>query len=220
MNDDAPGPDPSRRRRRRWLRRGAIDLGDFMVQIIAVVIGILLALFINHWNTERQQEAAVDTAIHAIDAELSANRLALHHSATYLYQGIARMLDDPENQGAPARPCYLWKQWSGTGAVNLTDAAYRTTMGTQALSHMAFPQAQRIAQAYGVQDIVKKSFGLIRSNILIAGPQTLDVCISAIRSFVANEHHLDDAYAAVIGPDATPWPVAPRKPALPSHPSK
>ena len=44
------------RKRWRWLRREAIDLGDVVVQIFAVVVGILLALLINDWVTQRSSK--------------------------------------------------------------------------------------------------------------------------------------------------------------------
>lgn len=219
MNDETPDPAPPRRPRR-WLRREAINLGDFVVQIIAVVIGILLALLINRWNTQRLQQSAVNDALHAIHSELIANRAALHKSATYLYQRSERMLDSPRNRNKPPRPCYLWDQWGGTGAVNLTDAAYQTAIATQALAHMPFQQAQQIAQIYGEQRIARKSFWLMRTNILIAGPHTLEMCVSAIHNFVANEHNLNHGYAAMIGPDQAKWPTPPPRPPLHPTPSK
>jgi len=215
VNDEAPKPaDPEPHRRLRWLRREAISLGDFVVQIFAVVLGILLALFINNRGTEHQQQSAVHDAMHSIRAELVANRAALHKSVAYLYRRAARMLEAPGNQNQPPRPCYLWEQWGGTGAVNLTDAAYQTAIATQALSHMPFKQAQQVAQVYGKQRIARKSFWLIRTNILIAGPHSLSLCASAIRSFAANERNLAGAYVPLIGPDKVEWP------ARPSHPTK
>ncbi|HET7662254.1 MAG TPA: hypothetical protein VFK31_01330 [Rhodanobacteraceae bacterium] len=213
MSEEAPKPaDPEPRRRMRWLRREAINLGDFVVQIFAVVLGILLALFIDNRATEHQQQNAVDDAMHSIQAELVANRAALHDSVAYLYRRAARMQKAPENQNQPPRPCYLWSQWGGTGAVNLTDAAYQTAIATQALSHMPFKQAQQIAQVYGKQRITRKSFSLIRTNILIAGPHSLDLCVSAIRNFAANERHIANAYDPLIGPDNTEWPTPPSQP--------
>ncbi|HEX7340644.1 MAG TPA: hypothetical protein VF269_00055 [Rhodanobacteraceae bacterium] len=210
MSEETPTPPP--RKRWHWLKRDGIDLGDAVVQFIAMVAGILLALFINNLVTRRQQQHAVDEAMHAIRAELVANRAALHKSVAYLYQRTRQMLDSPKNQHQSPRPCYLWDQWGGTGAINLTDAAYQTAISTQALAHMPFRQAQQVAMAYGVQKIADKSFYLIRANILVAGPHPLSLCASAVESFAANERHLATAYTPVIGPDQTPWPTKPPNP--------
>lgn len=216
MNKEMPTPAP--RRRLRWLRRGAIDLGDVVVQIIAVVIGILLALLINNWVTERQQQNAVDVAMRAIHAELAANRAALRNNADRLNRMAARLQGAPENRNLAPRPCYQWPQWEGTGAVNLVDAAYQTAIATQALSYMPFEQAQRIAQAYGYQHFYQQAFNLFRSMFL--KPAAASQCVAELKSFSHNERLLDSAYAPLIGPDKTSWPGTQPMPVAPTNSSK
>lgn len=216
MNGEMPAPAP--RRRLRWLRRGAIDLGDVAVQIIAVVIGILLALFINNWVTERQQQNAVDVAVRAIHAELAANRAGLRKNAERLNRMATQLQSATENRNLAPRPCYQWPQWEGTGAVNLVDAAYQTAIATQALSHMPFEQAQRIAQAYGYQHFYQQAFSLFRSMFLT--PATASQCVADLKSFSRNERLLDSAYTPLIGPDKAKWPGTGPAPAAPTNPSK
>lgn len=71
----------------RWFRHDGIDLGDVVVQFLAVLLGVLFALLINQWNDHRQQEAqaqaqmrqqqaTVKEALRAIDVELAGNRAA------------------------------------------------------------------------------------------------------------------------------------------------
>jgi len=207
-----PDATPLRRKRWRWLRREAIDLGDVFVQIFAVVIGILLALFINNRVTERQQQSAVSEAIRAMSTELAANRVALHESAARLTAMAADMQHSPGNQNGPARWCFQWDGWNGTNVANLTDSAYQTAIATQALSNMPFKQAQLIAQIYGHQHIKQKDFELIQTKILVAGPQTLDVCITGVLDIVEDEHVLDAQYDPLIGPDKKTWPTPPPNP--------
>lgn len=212
-------PAPVRRRRLRWLRRGAIDLGDVVVQIIAVVVGILLALFINNWVTERQQQDAVDVAMRAIHAELAANRAALRENAGRLHKMAADLRSAPENRNQAPRPCAAWPQWGGTGVVNLVDAAYQTAIATQALSHMPFEQAQRIAQAYGYQHSYEQAFSLLRSRFLADSAHTADECAFELENFGHNERLLDTAYTPLIGPDKADWPGTQPMPAVPTNPS-
>lgn len=207
MNGDSPEPTPPPRKRLNWLRREGIDLGDAVIQFVAVVAGIVLGLFINQWTTHRRQAAAVHDAMQAIHAELTANRKALHKNAGYLYQMAATIQHTPANQNQPPRPCYLWHNWGGTSIVNLTDAAYQTAIATQALSHMPFKQAQVVAKVYGRQHARKHAISVIRNKILFTGSQTLDLCVMALGSIAHNEHLLDAAYAPLIGPDKTQWPT-------------
>ncbi|MGN6788326.1 MAG: hypothetical protein ACTHJP_02180 [Rhodanobacteraceae bacterium] len=206
---DAASP---RRKRWRWLRREAIDLGDVFVQFFAVVIGILLALFINSRVTERQQQSAVSEAVRAIRTELAANRVALHQSAVRLTAMAADMQRSPGNQNQPARWCFQWDGWDGTNVANLTDSAYQTAIATQALSNMPFKQAQLVAQVYGHQHVKQKDFDLIQTKILVAGPQTLDVCITGVLGIAEDEHVLDAQYDPLIGPDKKAWPTPPPNP--------
>lgn len=216
VSQETPTPGP--RRQFRWLRRGAIDIGDVVVQVIAVVIGILLALLINNWVTERQQQKAVDVAVRAIHAELVANRAGLRKNAERLNRMAAQLRSATENRNLAPRPCYEWPQWEGTGAVNLVDAAYQTAIATQALSHMPFEQAQRIAQAYGYQHFYQQAFNLFRSMFL--KPATASQCVAELESFSRNERLLDTAYTPLIGPDKAKWPTLPPNPMSKPTPSK
>lgn len=216
LKRDTPAPAPPRRRPR-WLRRGAIDLGDVAVQIFAVVIGILLALFIDNRVTEHQQQNTVEEATRAIHAELAANRAALRKNAEWLHR-MATHLESAtaENRNLAPRPCYEWPQWEGTGAVNLVDAAYQTAIATQALSHMPFGQAQRIAQAYGYQHFYQQAFNLFRSMFL--KPASASQCVAELKNFGHNERLLDSAYTPLIGPDKAKWPGIEPMPAVPTNP--
>lgn len=205
MTGDTPREPEPARRRLRWLRREGIDLGDAVVQFVAVLLGVLLALLIDQWNTARQQRAAVRQATQAIHAELVTNRARLHASAAALHAVAEQLQQAPANQGQPPRRCAMWNGWQEAGTV-LTDAAYQTAIATQALANMPFKQAQRIAQAYGFQAANQKAFDVIRDKFFIAGPYSVDDCVHFLAVFVSNEQLASSAYAPLIGPDATQWP--------------
>ena len=75
-----------------------------------MVIGILLALLINNWATDRQQQNAVDVAVRAIHAELAANRAALRKNAERLNRMAAQLRSATENRNLAPRPCHEWPQ--------------------------------------------------------------------------------------------------------------
>ncbi|MGH8184756.1 MAG: hypothetical protein ACREPH_13955 [Rhodanobacteraceae bacterium] len=177
------------------------------MQIISVVVGILLALFINDWVTQRQQQTAVDEAMRAIRKELTSNRAALHQSAMVLTSMVTALRSSPRNQNQPDHWCFQWDGWDGTNAANLVDSAYQTAIATQALAYMPFKQAQRVAQVYGHQHLKQKDFDMIQNKILVAGPQTLNMCITGVLGIVEDEHVLDTQYDPMIGADTTAWPT-------------
>jgi len=156
--------------------------------------------------------------VRAIHAELAANRAALRKNAERLNRMAAQLRSATENRNLAPRPCYEWPQWEGTGAVNLVDAAYQTAIATQALSHMPFEQAQRIARAYGYQHFYQQAFSLFRSMFIT--PAAASQCVAELESFSRNERLLDTAYTPLIGPDKAKWPTPPPNPVSKPTPSK
>ncbi len=220
MKENPPKPVPAAPRRRfRWLRRDGIDLGDSVVQIIAVVIGILLALFINDQVTQHQQQTMVDEAMRAIRMELVSNRNALREDDKALGKTVAGMLTSPKNRGQSPRPCYMWHGFA-FNSTPVTDAAYQTAIATQALAHMPFEQAHKVAKIYGVQQIRQRGIDVVANKILIAGPMTLDMCVGALISVANTDHQVASRYSPLIGADKVKWPTLPPNPMRNTHPPK
>jgi hypothetical protein len=205
--DRGEGPSTPGRPRRRWLRYEAISLGDVILQIFSVVVGILLALFIDGWSTERQERATVDTAMEAIRAELAENRIALRTHAKRMFEMAKRIQGSAKNIGQPPRRCYEWDQWRGIGGLNLVDAAYQTAIATQAFAHMPFAQASQVAQTYGWQRYFQKGFDL-NGTLLMGHPQALEFCVGVIEGIGHDDLQLDAEYARLIGTAGAPLPPA------------
>ncbi len=219
---ETPPPEAPRRRHWNWFKREAIDLGDVAVQVFAVVVGILLALFINDWVMQRQQQANVDEAMHAIGAELAHNRVVLRDYARHMYRMAAAMQDSPRNRNQPPRVCYLWNEWDGIGGLIPLDSAYRTSIATQALANMPFKQAQVVSQIYGHQQYILKGVEL-DTSLMMQQPHPVDFCAGIVDEIGRNVMQLDQEYATLIGPDSAPspepLPAGPASAMPPSTPS-
>lgn len=199
-NETPPG-------RRRWLKREAISLGDVAVQVFSVVIGILLALFINDQVTQRKQQAGVDEAMRAIRAEFAQNRMVVRNYAAHMYRMVDAMQDSPKNRDKPPQACYLWDQWNGLGGLVPLDAAYRTSIATQALANMPFKQAQIVSQIYGYQRYALK--GIELDTAILMQPHPLGFCAGIVEEIGKNAMQLDALYGKLIGPDAARLPAPP-----------
>ena len=182
------------------MRYEAISLGDVALQIFSVVVGILLALFINNWSTARQEQATVQTAMAAIRAELAANRIALRAHSAQMFDMAKRTHESPKNANQPLRRCYEWDEWRGIGGLNLVDAAYQAAIATQALAHMPFEQASQVSQTYGWQRYFQKGFDL-DGTLLMGNPQSLEFCVGIIQVIGQDDLKLDAEYARLIGAD-------------------
>lgn len=213
MNEEPPeSPPPSKRKRFRWLKRDGIDLGDAVVQFVAVVVGIVLGVFITQWVAHSHQQAAVHQAMNAIRTELADNRPLLRENATRWYKTATRLMKEtPKNPKKSRRMCYMWPGWSGPGGANVTDAAYQTAIATQALAHMPFKQAHQVAEIYTFQSGYRKAFGINR-RIFFAKPQTLNTCVAVTEQFAAYDRQLARRYTPLIGPIKTKWPKSPPNP--------
>lgn len=198
---------PPEGKRFRWLKREAISLGDVAVQILAVVIGILLALLINDWVTQRQQQAGVDEAMRAIRAELAQNRMVVRNYAAHMYRMADALQDSPKNRDKPPQACYLWDQWNGLGGMVPLDAAYQTSIATQALANMPFKQAQIVSQIYGYQRYALKGIELDTAILMQSHP--LSFCAGIVEEIGKNAMQLDDLYGKLIGPDTARLPAPP-----------
>lgn len=203
-------PQPARKRRR-WLRRNAIDVGDVAVQVFSVVVGILLALLINEWAMRRQQQATVDDAMRAIRAELAANRVALRNDAAAMYAVAGEMMASAKNRNLPPRSCFLWGEFSLPG-LTITDAAYQAAVSTQAFMHMPFAQTQQIAEIYASQHNSEGARSTITNNMLIAGPQPLEVCVAGILNLGQIDAGISARYTHLIGADNVGWAKSPPNP--------
>lgn len=204
-SEDGSGPSPARSRVS-WFRRETISLADIAVQVLSVVVGILLALVIDGWNTAREQRAAVDEAMHAIRAELAANRIVLRSHARQMFDMAMRMRESPANRNQPPRPCFEWDQWHGIGGLNLTEAAYQTSIATLAMAHMPFQQAQVVSQTYGWQRYNQKGVDL-DATMLLEHSQPLGLCADWVEEIGQDDLRLDAHYARLIGPDTAVLPV-------------
>ncbi|MEP6899503.1 MAG: hypothetical protein ABI870_13325 [Rhodanobacter sp.] len=187
-------------------RRETISLADVAVQIFSVVIGILLALFINNWETTRQQQSTVGEAVQAIRAELAANRIVLRDHAMQMFAMATRMRESSANKNQLPRPCFRWDEWHGIGGLNLVDAAYQTSITTQALANMPFKQAQLVSQIYGWQRYTLKGIDM-DAPLLFEQPQTLELCAGIVEEIGNNNLRLDADFARLIGPDTAAPPA-------------
>ncbi len=54
-----------------------MKIKDFLKEMVPVVVGILIALFINNWNEERNNKAYIDKMLIALNKELEENKSEL-----------------------------------------------------------------------------------------------------------------------------------------------
>ncbi|MGH8116345.1 MAG: hypothetical protein ACREP0_04475 [Rhodanobacteraceae bacterium] len=122
-----------------------------VVQIFAVVVGILLALAINRWHTNRANAARAAEANVALNDEVTANDRGVTHALSQVATFSAAMARDAPPARSPSLPCNEYSGWPGLSVPLLLDAAYRTSIASQAFADMSFARARQIAYVYAEQ---------------------------------------------------------------------
>ncbi|MGA9334070.1 MAG: hypothetical protein WBV39_07310 [Rudaea sp.] len=144
---DAPRKTP----RRQWFRRDAINLAEVAVETFAVVLGILLALAINEWQSRRETAERVATARTAIHAEVRSNRVAVAKTVAYDKQVVAALQAALDGSHPPAN-CTNIDQWHGLNTPVLLSSAYDGATRAGILADMNFDEASDIAGIYARQN--------------------------------------------------------------------
>ena len=196
---DVAGSTPARRS---LFRREAVSIAELSVQTFAVVLGILLALAIDGWRQDRETGQSIATAMSAIHAELTANQSQLAATHDRLHTLLDALTVDEKSMNAGAvKPCNEYDNWNGIGVPVLLDAAYQTTIATQAFAHTDFSRAQVIAQAYGLQKMYLDERGRVIDVLLRLQPMPIGFCRGVVEELSGFNDSTETAYAKAI--DAT-----------------
>lgn len=144
---------PARRRARRLLR-------SFMLQLVPVTAGILIALLIDGALESRRQDRLVAEAHAAIAAEIADNAKQLESALptldaveAQLYEMLA-MIDDILTTGTTTRTCCSF----GLVAPRLLSASWESAERTGALGYMDYEQVRRYAALYNFQETILVSY--------------------------------------------------------------
>ncbi|HEY6985742.1 MAG TPA: hypothetical protein VH375_06655 [Rhodanobacteraceae bacterium] len=183
--------------RRSLFRREAVSIAELGVQTFAVVLGILLALAIDGWRKDRETGQGVATAMSAIHAELAANAAQISATHDRLHALLDALAAD-EKVTAEVKPCNEYEHWNGIGLPVLLDAAYQTTIATQALAHTDFSRAQVIAKAYGLQQMYLDERGKVIDVLMRLQPMPAGFCRGVVEELTGLNDSTESAYTHAI----------------------
>lgn len=127
------------------VRSRKFSFGLLLLEIFLVLLGVLLALGLNDWNTNRGHRARAAEALDAIREEIIANRAEVEQSFTYhgaLMDTLPRLTEPPGFA--------LFAQ-GYTRPANLLDTAWELAHATDALHHVAPEMARAASRAYAEQ---------------------------------------------------------------------
>lgn len=154
-------------------KRSRIDWLNHFLSLLGVVLGVLIAFWLNSWAQSRKEDKIVLTALKNIRNELVKNSVRVDSTVaahTELYEFLGQYLqyvnEDMSLKGGYDKvdslmavyPQYL-KQRSSifvqTKIYQLSDVAWRTAVGTGAASNLDYELAYQLQTIYDFQEKVK-----------------------------------------------------------------
>ncbi|HEX5122049.1 MAG TPA: hypothetical protein VFV97_02295 [Rhodanobacteraceae bacterium] len=184
--------------RRSMFRREAISVAELGVQTFAVVLGILLALAIDGWRKDRETHESVAAAMSAVRAELQANDREITQTDERLHKLVDALKVDEKTAATAPKPCNEYDNWNGIGVPVLLDAAWQTTIATQVFAHTDFARAEKIAEAYGRQQLYIDQRARVVDLLLRAEPLPVGFCRGVVEELAALNDNAEVAYASAI----------------------
>ena len=191
------------------LRLARIELGDVLVQVVAVALGVVLGLGATAWNERNHQRALLRETVGNIAAELRSNQAGMRRviaehaksaSALAAFAGKAgkSMLVSREQAKAILRPSRF--------SVNIPLAiAWQIAQNDQGLALLPYQDRYDLAWVYQVQTVYYDAERRYENSILtIAEPANGNYYLQIVdlanqeQAVVRIEHQLDSLYAAAL----------------------
>jgi len=187
-----------------------LDLGDMLVQIFAVALGVILGFAVTAWNERVHQRALLHETVANIAAELKSNQSGMH----VVMKEHAKAADVLAKLLARGRPSMTVSLAEGTEALRETGylrvnvplaIAWQIAQSDQGLTLLPYQDRYDLAWVYQLQTTYYQReeryenslFGLVQSQNGNYFFQVLDMA-NQLRAIVATEKQLDATYTTAL----------------------
>ncbi len=166
-------------------------LPDLFLEIVSIVIGILLAFWLNDWQTDRQHEQTVRKSLKNIKSEIQNN---LHHLKKVMpyHQSCQLAISTTEPDSGLRNFLAVWK---GLNPPMLYQSAYESAREVQAFAYMDYETASAISSLYSRQKFLLEMIrmyaqGIINDYTIPDSEYTLKKLLPAFTDIVQSENEL------------------------------
>ena len=148
----------------------------FLIELLSVILGVILALMLNQWSANRSIDKKVNIALSNVANEIKANSELLeivHKQNALVFQ------DSTETTNNDSSSTF-------TPAIQLQETAWNTFLSTGLSTNIDYELLLLLSQAYSIQDVYK-SFGnkVVESYLNITA-------LSILLGDESNEDEIDD----------------------------
>jgi type II secretory pathway pseudopilin PulG len=128
-------------------------LQQITIEVLSIVLGVLLALAVNEWRSQRSQQAEAKAALVNIQNELQANLTALrllheNNSVT------VKLMQDPEKAGTEEDRKFI-------PGMQLQETSWQTLLSTGVSNYVEYETVLKLSQSYSMQGVYKQTGRLL-----------------------------------------------------------
>jgi hypothetical protein len=180
-----------------WLTR-------VLVESVLVVGSILLALTMDNWAEDRENEELAQRSLINFEREVAQN-LARLEDVTPFHAGLRSVLANLDESGLDGTSTTFRDVLEGFQPAILLSTAWETAVASGALSHMEFDIVSALSLTYGVQERLARLTDAGLSDLLMRGAPGGDfelVIYAAnryMRDLAESEASLQGVYVLVLG---------------------
>ena len=179
-------------------------LATLLLEVIAIVFGVLLGLGANEWQEDRERAAFVAESREVMLDELAANYALLIRSRQYHLDLLEPIIAarNALRRGEPPPPF----DYVGFRAAVTTRAAYDTALNASVFAYIDPHDAREIANAYRLIDNVKAQDDRYKLALAMStGGRFLEVLPLAFGDLLWSEDAALQAIAPLVGESAPPY---------------
>ena len=138
-------------------------LPELMVEASMVVLAVVIALAVDEWREDKQQEELAERALQVVIAEIESNRDEVVESAVDNTALLEQVVAAAATDSMP--PDFdLTFEYS-----LISSSGWETAQMTQATHFMSLDQVQNLARLYGMQDLFQQAQDRMLAFILDIG---------------------------------------------------
>ena len=126
-------------------RNRAIDWMKYAYEMVSIIIGVLIALGVDEWNEDRQNQERARTALINIqnEAKMNLSILEVLHPRNMEAFAVVQT-ESSEDDSATIVP-----------GLQLQDVAWKTLMSNGISGHVDYDELYQVAEIYSIQQIYK-----------------------------------------------------------------
>lgn len=128
-----------------------------LLEIFAIVIGVMLGFAVNEWRENRNNMKIVENAMESVASEFNYNHNRMVESFEY-YSFIVNQIDSLNRAGEPVRDMYGWQLdgWRGAMPPMLRSSTYQMILTTGIFKDIPFETANALAFVYNLQSLLER----------------------------------------------------------------